>query len=130
MESGQDVKQPDIVRGPNQKEAECDDDTRQVSYDKGIFTVVAVGNHTSDGTDEEWGEHTDDEQAADSESGLGEYRNERSGSDKIEPIPQETDNLSKPEQAKVTVATNQLAVSNWSAAVGCCCAQGESPRLR
>ena len=84
---GQDVKQPNIVRTPNQKEAECDDDTRQVSYDEGIFAVIAVGNHASDGTDEEWGEHTDDEKAADSESGLGQYCDERSGCDKIEPIP-------------------------------------------
>ena len=87
LEGGQDVKQPNIVRAPNQKEAECDDYARQVSYDEGMFTVIAIGNHTSDGTDEERCEHTDDEQAADSESGLGEYRNERSGSDKVEPIP-------------------------------------------
>ena len=87
-----------------------------------MFTVIAVGNHTSDGTDEEWCEHTDDKKAADSESGLGEYRNERSGSDKIEPIPQETDNLSKPEQAKIAITANQFTVSNWCAAIGCFCA--------
>ena len=100
MEGGQDVKQPDIVRGPNQKEAECDYDARQVRYDEGILAVIAVGYHAGDGADEEWCEHTDDEEAADSKSGLGEYCDKRSGSDKVEPIPQETDNLSKPEQAE------------------------------
>ena len=87
LESGQDVKQPNIVCAPNQKEAECDDDTRQVSYDEGMFAVIAVGNHTSDGTDEEWCEHTDDEEAADSEPGLGEYCNKRGGGNKVEPVP-------------------------------------------
>ena len=71
-----------------------------------FFAVIAVGDHPSDGTDEEWGEHTDDKEATDSESGLGEYCDERGGSDKIEPIPQETDNLSKPEQAKIAVAAD------------------------
>lgn len=52
-----------------------------------MFAVIAVSDHTSDGTDEEWGEHTDDEEAADSEPGLGQYCDERGGSDKIEPIP-------------------------------------------
>ena len=119
-----------MVGTPDKKETECRYSTREVGYDEDMFAVITVGDHASDGTDEEWGEHAHDEEAPDSEPGLGEYCDERSGSDKIEPIPQEADNLPKPEQAKITITANESTVSNRCAAIGSCFAQGGSPGLR
>ena len=107
-----------MLRFSNPKETQNDEGPKDVRQDEDVLTVITVRHHPGDGADQKRSQHTDQEEAAHRKSRLGEFYNQSSRGDQVEPVTQQTDDLAKPQVTKIGIATNQLPVSYGSVGLG------------
>jgi hypothetical protein len=127
LDGGQGVQEPDLAGVPNEEKAKYRQGACDVGDDENVLAIVSVGHHPGDGADQERGQHPNHKETAHREAGLGQHGDQRGGSDQVEPISQQADDLAEPKIAKVPIATDQFAVSDWGRAAGRCCGQEASP---
>ena len=84
-----------------------------------MLAVIAVCYHPGYGANHKGGQHAHDKEPAHREAGLTQFCNQSGGGNQVEPIAQQTDDLTEPQVAKVGIATYQRTVAGWAAALGC-----------
>ena len=97
------IYQPNIAGIAHEQEAEDRCRPQQVGSDKDMLAFVAIGHNAGDGVNHKRRQHAHHEDGADRQPRLRQQPNQRSRRHQVEPVAEQTDDLSEPEIAVVAI---------------------------